>query len=329
MRGLHLRQVHGSEEAGVLSALTTGSPTAVIGPRRMRALLEAAPAAATTVLTAMEGQQLRGYVHLSTEEGAAWLVSGAVDPAHRRRGIGTALLREAARCARAAGARSLRISGRPAGYAAPGVDPERDPGTAGFLARRGARPAGTALAMTRPLHDLPVGRDRPGLHVATCREQDGPELLAVVEEHLDPGWAALLRRHAGRSEPRERSQPSADLERILLARDRDGALLGFAGWGLVGPDPSRFGPFGVVPHARGTGAGAALLDRALQHMAGEGLAHAWFQWTAPDTPAHRLYSSRGFTTLRTFTPVTLPLTDDAAPPGAEAGPTVHQEGTLR
>ena len=237
MRGLHLRQVHGSEEAGVLSALTTGSPTAVIGPRRMRALLEAAPAAATTVLTAMEGQQLRGYVHLSTEQGAAWLVSGAVDPAHRRRGIGTALLREAARCARAAGARSLRISGRPAGYAAPGVDPERDPGTAGFLARRGARPAGTALAMTRPLHDLPAGRDRPGLHVATCREQDGPELLAVVEEHLDPGWAALLRRHAGRSEPRERSQPSADLERILLARDRDGALLGFAGWGLVGPDP--------------------------------------------------------------------------------------------
>src|SRR5699024_7573526 len=134
VRGLHLRQVPGSEEAGVLSALTTGSPTAVIGPRRMRALLEAAPAAATTVLTAMEGQQLRGYVHLSTEEGAAWLVSGAVDPARRRRGIGTALLREAARCARAAGARSLRISGRPAGYAAPGVDPERDPGTAGFLA---------------------------------------------------------------------------------------------------------------------------------------------------------------------------------------------------
>lgn len=354
MIGIRRRRDPRDVPASALSALTDGSPTAEIGERRMRDLLGAGAVGDTEVFTAEEGEDILGYAHLGFSrpvaaplgvagqedsrpedagredarpedvpaEGAgpdgtgraggpltAWLISGAVLPAHRRRGIGSALLHEVREVARAAGATSLRLSGRPEGYAVPGPDPERDPGTARFLEEHGAQASGTALAMTRPLLDLDPVRPRAGIEVRACRDGDLPAITRAVAVHLDPGWADLLDGYAA---------GGGDLSRILLARDRDGAVLGFAGWGLVGRDPSRFGPFGVLPAARGRGAGAVLLETALHRMAGEGMAHAWFQWTAPDSPAHRLYSSRGFVPLRTFTPFVIPL--DGSPPSTDAAP---------
>ncbi|ATG54465.1 hypothetical protein CFK41_06555 [Brachybacterium ginsengisoli] len=306
-----------TERAEELAALTASSATAVIGPRRMRDLLRAAPDESTEVIVAEQEDRLLGYVHLSTGADVTWLVSGAVVPEHRRRGIGGALLQETMAAARSAGAESLRISGRPAGYAVPGIDRERDGGTAAFLERSGAQQGAPALSMTRPLLDLEPATARPGTTVRECRESDLPALLDLVAQELDPGWADVLHEAAGE----QRGQ-----QRILIAHGQDGDLLGFAGWGLVGRDPSRFGPFGVIPAARGRGAGAALLDAALRRMAGEGLAHAWFQWTAPGSPAHHLYASRGFTTLRTYTPYSLPL---AGPLGDRTSPPAHQEGPLR
>ena len=69
-----------------------------------------------------------------------------------------------------------------------------------------------------------------------------------------------------------------------------------------------------MPAARGRGAGAALLDgAAAAEWPAEETALPGSLWTAPDSPAHRLYLARGFTPLRTFTPYRIDLGDE--PPG--------------
>lgn len=310
MSEVHLRTSLRDDDVAAFSALTATSATAVIGERLMRDLLLAGSSEHSSVIVAERGERVLGYIHLALDHRDAWLVSGAVDPAHRRGGIGSRLLRATIAAARARGATHLRISGRAQGYAAPGVDADRDPGTARFLESHGAAPSGGALAMHRTLHDLEIALGEDAVAIAQCRVEDVPELLAVVREQLAANWADTLGRHV---------VADGALHRILLARGENGMLLGFAAWGVVGRDPARFGPFGVVPAARGRGAGGALLDQALLRMAGEGLAHAWFQWTGPGSPAHRLYVSRGFTPLRTFTPYTLAIAGGLAPAGSQEG----------
>lgn len=314
--GVHLRSGLRPGDVHALSALTATSRTAVLGPGLMTDLLAAGCDGGTVVVIAEGVDGPLGYAHLdlSTQDGAAWLVSGAVAPPHRRRGIGSALLRAAADVARERGARELRISGRPHGYAAPGVDVDADPGTASFLEVHGGISDGSALAMHRTLHDLvlEVATRPPEIGIRACTAQDLEELCGMVREHLAADWAETLQGHV---------EDGGDAERILLARGPAHELLGFACWGVVGRDPTRFGPFGVAPAARGRGAGGALLDAALLRMAGEGLGHAWFQWAGPGSPAHRLYTSRGFAPLRTFTPYTVPT---------DHGDVIRpQEGTTR
>ncbi|UQN30124.1 GNAT family N-acetyltransferase [Brachybacterium kimchii] len=287
-----------------------------------------------------------GFAHLAAQDGAAYLVSGAVHRAHRRRGIGTRLLDAALAHARRWGAETLVVSGRPRGYAAPGVDETADPGAAAFLRARGAHGAGSALAMERDLADLadlavPVegtgalehageGRrgsqaDRalpPDLRIAPCAPEEVPEMLTAVRLHLSEDWAQLLGAHvAHRAEEEARGAPSTEgpagpAGTILLARDAEGPageILGVAAWDVVGADPERFGPIGVLPAARGRGVGGALLDAALERMARAGARRAWFQWTSASGPAHRMYLSRGFRPLATTTPFELPVRPAAVP----------------
>lgn len=315
MTGLRLREGLRPGDLAGLSALTATCATAVLGADRLGDLLLAGRAEDTVVIIAETEAGTAGYVHLEIASGGgeAWLVSGAVDPSQRRRGIGATLLYAAADAAHQRGAGTLRISGRPHGYAAPGVDAEADPATAAFLEAHGARPAGSALSMHRTLHDLAPRSAASATDIRPCTVEDVAPLLTLVREHLTEDMAGPLERYAA---------GGGELDRILLARTGSGELLGFACWGVVGTDPSRFGPFGIVPAARGRGTGGALLDAALHRMAGEGLAHAWFQWTGPGTPAHRLYAARGFTPLRTYTPYTLAVVGQRAGFG-------HQEGRHR
>lgn len=269
-----------------------------------------------------------GFAHIAAQDGAAYLVSGAVHPAHRRRGIGTRLLDAALAHARRWGAETLVVSGRPRGYAAPGVDEAADPGAAAFLRARGAHGAGSALAMERDLAelaDLAGQADRalpPDLRIAPCAPEEVPEMLTAVRLHLSEDWAQLLGAHvAHRAEEEARGHPSAEGQlgpagTILLARDAAGPageILGVAAWDVVGADPERFGPIGVLPAARGRGVGGALLDAALERMARAGARRAWCQWTSASGPAHRMYLSRGFRPLATTTPFELPVRPAAVP----------------
>jgi mycothiol synthase len=323
-------------ELPALAALTEGTALP-LGARELELLVLADPDPHSSIVLVAEDAAGRtadpgpvGFAHVAQEDGAAYLVSGAVHPAHRRRGIGTLLLEAVLAHARRWGAESLVISGRPLAYAAPGVDEAADPGTAAFLRARGARAAGSALAMERDLADLagaapaadPAGP--PDLHIALCTPEEVPEMLAAVRRHLSEDWAQLLGRHVARraeEAARGRRTDEGPAGTILLARDASdagdapgaGEILGVAAWDVVGADPERFGPIGVLPAARGRGVGGALLDAALARMARAGAHRAWFQWTSASGPAHRLYLSRGFRPLATTTPFTLPVPSTAVP----------------
>ncbi|PWH05249.1 hypothetical protein DEO23_14330 [Brachybacterium endophyticum] len=325
-------QVRERLHPGDLSALAdlTRDSAQPIDERTLTRLLLVDPdPLSSVVLIAEEDGRALGYTHVALEDGVAYLVSGVVAPSARRRGLGTLLWDGAVARARRAGAGRLVISGRPRGYAAPGIDERRDPATAAFLRARGARAGGSALAMERDLtQDLATAsapaRMPVGVRIAPCTPEEVPEMIAAVRADLDPDWAQLLARHVDErsaEQTRGRDLPAGPAAGILLARDapaeprsadRDtlGELLGVAASGVVGEDPERFGPIGVMPAARGRGIGGALLDAALQAMARAGSRRAWFQWTSTAGPAHRLYLSRGFRPLTTTTPFLLDLPGD-------------------
>lgn len=245
-----------------------------------------------------------GYVHVGAEAGEVYVVSGVVSAAHRRRGIGTALLDAAREQAKTWHAERLVISGRPRGYATPGIDVERDPGTAAFLRGRGGEESGTALAMQRELTDLPVATDPADVAITPCAPEELPELLHVVAASLAEDWARTLATHAAAQASRS---PTGNMLIARDLRDPEHPVLGFAAWGTVGADPERFGPIGVTPAARGRRIGGALLDAALVRMQAAGARRAWFQWTSPAGPARALYDSRGFTPLGQTTSFTIPV----------------------
>lgn len=279
----------------------------------------------SAVIIAEAGSTPVGYVHVGADAGEVYLVSGAVALEHRRRGIGTALLDAAREHARAHRARRLVISGRPCGYASPGVDGERDPGTLAFLHRFGGEEIGTALAMERELTDLPSPATPADASITACTPEELPELLDMVAENLAEDWATTLATHAAAltthaaalttpattlAAPAAAPAGDGPTGTTLIARDQrspEHLLLGFAAWGIVGADAERFGPIGVTPAARGRGIGGALLDAALHRMAASGARRAWFQWTSERGPARALYDSRGFTPLARTTSVAIPV----------------------
>jgi GNAT superfamily N-acetyltransferase len=82
-----------------------------------------------TYCGAFHAGELAGFVNVAGDGGAhALLLDPTVHPAHRRRGVGLALVRRAAALARAAGATWLHVDYEPpleAFYAAAGFRPTR------------------------------------------------------------------------------------------------------------------------------------------------------------------------------------------------------------
>lgn len=322
---VHLRTELRPGDLADLAALTRGG-FPELNESMLERLILADPAwtQARVIIADQDGAPV-GYVHVTCDGPDAYLISGAVGLPHRGQGIGSELLAAALDHARHTGARTLRISGYPPGYAAPGVDVASDPGTAAFLHHRGAQDAGSALAMQLELRDSAraPGSSRPGatppdattsdavvrgFTIAPCTPEEIPAVLHGISAELGDDWAQTFHAHVAAGRP---------VQQILLAREQPAAepgrrsvpapLLGVAGWGIVGEDQERFGPIGVLPAARGRGVGTALLDAVLARMSAAGARRAWFQWTGPDSPAHRMYRRRGFVPLGITTPMTIPV----------------------
>ena len=173
-----------------------------------------------------------------------WLRILAVDRAQRRRGIGTALLRDAE-------ARGAKGIGAEAGnYFTPGVLEEQ----AEFFLKRGYKE--TARTQNLETKDLPT--DTPLRPTANSQR---PTVLAFVEKHFGRIW----RFEASRG--------------ILFHAEEDGEITGFAAHEANNRGLGFFGPTGVAPAHRGKRIGWQLLHACLADARRLGYQRVVIPWT--------------------------------------------------
>lgn len=242
----------------------------------------------------------RGGTGVPVDRDGGWITIGTVDPAARRRGIGTGLVGRALTFLRDAGARWAEFSGYPPAYFLPGLDAAAYPHGRRLLERAGfrvmSRPVAmhATLAAYRPpeaIDTLRTTREEEGYTIDAAGYGDLPEVMAFAATEFAPDWGEAVRAATVRT-----GRP----DRVMLARDPDGAVVGFAIYGAYRGPLERFGPFGVAAAQRGRGLGAVLLHATLTRMRAEGAHSAWFLWTGRDTSAGRLYASAGFSVTRAF-----------------------------
>ncbi|TQN41207.1 mycothiol synthase [Blastococcus colisei] len=234
-----------------------------------------------------DGGTLAGYARL--DDGTAELV---VHPDRRRRGLGTALLRQL-----------LDLAGdRPLSIWAHGDLP----GSAELLAPHGFDRARVLLQMRMPLDSIEPG-PRPAL-------PDDVRVLPFRPGRDEEAWLRVNARafawhpEQGRMtradlELRE-AEPWFDPDGFLMAwrgaPDEGGVLLG-SHWTKVHPagdvadqPVGEIYVLGIDPDAQGMSLGRALTDLGLAHLLGRGLDQVLLYVEEDNAAAVRLYESRGF-----------------------------------
>ncbi len=239
-------------------------------------------------LLVWQGGELAGFAHLDATDGPAEGRSAelAVHPAHRRRGLGSALLR----------ALTSEAGGGPVRLWAHGDLPA----AAALAASAGLSRTRALWRMTRSLR-VPLAEPRlaPGISVRTfVPGQDEPAWLLVngraFADHPEQGrWTRED------IDVRER-EPWFDPAGFFLA-ERGGRLVGFH-WTKIhpaGPAPGR-APVGEVyvlgidPAAQGTGLGRALTLLGLRYLRDRGLGEVILYVEESNVAAIKLYESLGF-----------------------------------
>ncbi|WP_405060712.1 GNAT family N-acetyltransferase [Kribbella sp. NBC_01505] len=245
-------------------------------------------------------RRLTPLIGTDLEPGTGWIPFFFVHPDARRIDLGRELLTAALDWLRSCGCTEVHFSSYTPNYFLPGLDRARYPAAARLLASLGFEPRYDAVAMDRSLvgYAMPAEMGKrldellgEGYSFGT---PSGDELTALIRMAGDfaPDWARAIREAVVSGMP---------LDRIVVARDPDGRILGWAQHATYEGVIERFGPFGVLPECRGTGLGKLLLHLVLTRMAGLGAHTAWFLWADAQSAAGRLYLSAGFTITRTFT----------------------------
>jgi ribosomal protein S18 acetylase RimI-like enzyme len=219
---------------------------------------------------------LVGYAGITPGDEAE--ACGMVLPAWRSRGIGTQLLNHVLGAGRRLGRESVLF-----------ICEDSGPVALSWLRRIGADNDSAEQRMT-------VRLDRPG----TGQEGDSPplELRAAV-----PGDKATLIRLLGDGFS---ETPDTVADR-LESSSPDELLLGLdagvaAGTLRLTVTPRRSMIYGFVidPHRRGQRLGTRMLDAALDLMRSRGVIEVGLEVNPENTPAVRLYTAFGFTTVTTY-----------------------------
>lgn len=174
----------------------------------------------------------------------------AVDRAHRGRGIGAVLLRDAE--ARGIG----KIAAEPGNYFTPGLS-LRDRATVAFFRARGYR----EIVTTQNLETGDLPRSGPE-NVRRAVPADRERVLAFVERHFGAGWRLECERAAA-----------------LHFVEQEGGVAGFSAADANNRGLGWFGPTGVAPELRGRGHGRALLLASLAALRRLGYQRAVIPWT--------------------------------------------------
>ena len=255
---------------------------------------------ATDTRAAMVDGDIVGYVytfHLpSPAKEERCYVFGRVHPEHRRRGIGTALMRWGIERA----TEQLRSTGSdlPAFVRTPSQEGIDD--AAEVFARLGLRPVRYTDELLRPLTDLPSPRPVEGVRVVAW--PDGRDEEIRVEKNISfldhwgstptaaHHWQQMVRGHGARP----------DLSFVAL--DHDDRVVAHclnkrfdADDELLGRRDAWIDNLGTLPEWRGRGVASALIAASLHAFAAEGLTHASIGVDSENpSGAVRLYRSLGF-----------------------------------
>lgn len=241
------------------------------------------------------------------EPDSGWIPFFFVRPEHRGRGIGRALMSSAMQWLRSQGRSQVYFSSYTPNYFLPGLDAARYPEALKLATALGFEKQYDAVAMDRSLVGYAIPEDvrkridtleAENYSFAAPTDDELTTLIAIAGADFNPDWARAIR---------EAVLSGLPLDRIVVARDPAGTMLGWAMHGAYENVIDRFGPFGVLPAARGTGLGKVLLHLTLERMVGAGAHSAWFLWTGAKTAAGELYLKTGFEITRTFTVLRAPL----------------------
>ncbi len=324
------RSFQPGDSAAIVRVWNAAAPQDGITPRRFRdwILLDRNFEAAGLQVALVDGEivgagyGLRRRVALrgdDIESGKGWISFLVVHPQHQGRGIGGALLDRTMAWLASVGVQEVRYSDSTPNYVLPGLDAARYPIGSALFASRGfeveSRPSAMALSLRGYETPAEVAERREALVSAGWffGNPSDDDLIALIQvaEEFNPDWPRVLR---------ETVLGGLPLERIVIAKDPTGALLGWAMHGTYDNVIDRFGPYGVLTTSRGTGLGTVLLHVTLTQMAAMFAQTAWFLWADEGSAAARLYAKHGFEITRTFDILRAVLPDGAASATAEASP---------
>ncbi|WP_022883535.1 GNAT family N-acetyltransferase [Glaciibacter superstes] len=241
------------------------------------------------------------------EPQTGWILYFFVTPPAQNNGVGRRLVTMAMDWLAGLGRSEVVFSSYTPNYVLPGLDTDRYPAASALLSSLGFETIERPSAMDRSLIGYQMPADIRQL-VDNLRADgyafDSPTsdelvpLIAMAGDRFNSDWARAIRDCVVGGMP---------LERIIVARDPAGTLLGWAMHGTYENVIERFGPFGVLPESRGTGLGKALLHVTLERMCALGAHSAWFLWADEDSTASHLYRKTGFGISRTFAILRAPL----------------------
>jgi predicted N-acetyltransferase YhbS len=251
-------------------------------------------------LVALDEGRLVGFCAYVNRRGRAALHFLAVEPATRRRGVGSALHSAMLVAVQDSGVSTIALGGSPGPCLWPGLPDDLDDSPCDFLAARGWEFDGACYDLTGELADCPAA-DVAGYSMLSYRladKQDRQALSTFERQHF-PSWAdyfALARP--------ERVLLALEADTIvgsLLIGDSDGPLL----WReLLGPLCGTIGCVGVAAAHEGQGIGSGLVSAATAELRAAGATSCYLAWVYRTN----FYGRLGFHPWRHYQTANLPLT---------------------
>ncbi len=232
---------------------------------------------------------------LGLEEDRGWISVIYVDPAYRRRHIGTALLEKALDFLREKNRRIVIVcglTGSAPGYVFPGVDIDTYVDAFHFFKAAGFEVDHYPVSMERDLLDFAVPDwakeletkfNSAGIAIQPLNQTLVKALLAFLRENFPGDWG---------TEARDKLRRGSHLDEIIVAIDND-RVLGYCQY-----EGEHFGPFGVSKEMRGQGLGALLFCKAAAAIKAKGGKKLWFHWA--DEDAARFYERQGMRITRRY-----------------------------
>ena len=230
-------------------------------------------------LLAEEAGEIIGFVYgaKGANPEKAYIVAMGVCPKHRRKGIGTALVKELEALVRGQGAKTLDVGNYAINYFFPGIDEKNYTHGIALFKSLGYEDKGTCSSMDMSLREYETPEkyaerkkklEIAGYTFGSFKWEDFLPMLGFFRAHF-PHWLEGARTNV---------LQGCGHETIQLAWNPNGEVVGFAMRAGDGT-PGRFGPFGVAETEQGTGLGGILFHNLVSDMVERRIFYTWFLWT--------------------------------------------------